>query len=124
MRIVFSVNNNNGIESEVSAHFGKCPYFLVIDVEESGAVKNTEAVSNPYFSGHSPGVVPEFIAELGADIMISGGMGPKAIEYFEKLNIKVFTGAQGSVKSNLAKFLENKLSSASPCSSEENDKIC
>jgi predicted Fe-Mo cluster-binding NifX family protein len=33
MRIAISVESNNGLESPVSLHFGRCPYFILVDVE-------------------------------------------------------------------------------------------
>ena len=34
MKIAIAVESDKGIEAEVSMHFGRCPYFTVIDLEE------------------------------------------------------------------------------------------
>ncbi len=73
------------MNSVLSMHFGRCPYFIV--VEDGSFVK---AVENPFLKGHEPGDVPKFIAELEPDVVVSGGMGPKAMEDFNKRGIKVF----------------------------------
>ncbi|MBU1147322.1 MAG: dinitrogenase iron-molybdenum cofactor, partial [Candidatus Omnitrophica bacterium] len=41
----------------VSEHFGRCPTFTIVDIEDS-EVKNKELVSNP---GHQPGAIPQFL---------------------------------------------------------------
>ena len=34
MRIAISADNDNGLDSLVSPHFGRCPYFVLVDVED------------------------------------------------------------------------------------------
>ena len=43
MRIAISADNNNGLDSIVSPHFGRCPYFVLVDMDEQ-AVKTVKAV--------------------------------------------------------------------------------
>jgi len=50
---------------------------------ENEVVKEVKVVDNPYFAGHGPGQVPEYIASLGAKVMISGGMGRRANGFFD-----------------------------------------
>jgi predicted Fe-Mo cluster-binding NifX family protein len=47
MRIAISSENNLGLESPVSGHFGRCPYFTLVDVE-GRELKTVESVENPY----------------------------------------------------------------------------
>lgn len=114
MRIVVSSDSNKALDSSVSHHFGRCPYFTVINIENS-EILNTEVVENPFFSSHSPGQVPDFINSLGADVMISGGMGGRAISVFSNYGIKCSTGASGFVKKAVTQFLSGYLSDAAPC---------
>jgi predicted Fe-Mo cluster-binding NifX family protein len=60
-------------------------------------------------------MVPRFIHEQGVDMMISGGMGRRAIEFFEEFGVGVATGAQGDVQFALKTYLEGKLLEAAPC---------
>jgi predicted Fe-Mo cluster-binding NifX family protein len=115
MRIVVSVDDNNGLESICSPHFGRCPYFAVIDTEgrEVGAV---ECVANPFFPNHEPGQVPGFVHSLGADVMLTGGMGGRAIMFFRQYGIEPVTGAAGSVRHALEAYLGGALRGAASCS--------
>lgn len=47
MRIAISTGNNLGLDSLVSHHFGKCPYFVVVDVDGQ-EVKAVTGVENPF----------------------------------------------------------------------------
>ena len=73
MRIAISAEDNNGLDSVVSHHFGRWPYFVIVDVDEE-EVQEVNVIDNPYFVGHQPGMVPAFIHSHGADVMISGGI--------------------------------------------------
>ncbi len=68
MRIAISADSNNGLESAVAAHFGRCPYFALIDVEGT-EVGEVSVIDNPFYANHSPGQVPGFI-KRGKKILI------------------------------------------------------
>jgi predicted Fe-Mo cluster-binding NifX family protein len=46
MRIAVSAENNDGLQSRVSSHFGRCPYFMLVEVQD-GQIQNVSAVDNP-----------------------------------------------------------------------------
>lgn len=114
MRIVVSSEENKGLESQVSHHFGRCPFFVVSEVDGQ-EITNVETIENPFYAQHSPGQVPGFISEQKADVMISGGMGRRAIEFFQQFGVQTATGAAGSVEQTLKRFLAGELPSAQPC---------
>jgi predicted Fe-Mo cluster-binding NifX family protein len=114
MRIAVSVETNNELDSQVAHHFGRCPYFALVDVEGT-EVKAVNLVINPFYNGHQPGQVPGFIHEQKADVMLSGGMGGRAIQFFEQYGIKTATGAEGTVRTALESYLGGELSGAAPC---------
>lgn len=89
----------------VSAHFGRCPSYTVVDIEE-GIVKSREEIPNP---GHQPGFLPGYLAERGVECIIAGGMGPRAQDLFALKNITTVTGVQGTIDQVLDKFLKNEL---------------
>jgi len=116
MKIAFSAGSDKALDSPMSHHFGRCPYFTIVNLDEDNKIKETQNVANPFFESHSPGEVPAFIAKQNVDIMISGGMGQKAVDFFTEYGVKVATGATGTVKESLNKFLSGQLSGYSPCS--------
>jgi predicted Fe-Mo cluster-binding NifX family protein len=114
MKIAVSTETKNGLDSQVAHHFGRCPYFAFVEMEDK-AVKTVEVVDNPYFRAHQPGQVPGFIHQQGADVMLSGGMGGRAIQFFQQLGIQIATGATGTVQSVLESYLSGELTAAAPC---------
>ena len=114
MRVAISIETNNGLDSVVAHHFGRCPFFALVDVEERD-IKAVEVVDNPYYSGHQPGQVPGFIQTQNANVMLSGGMGRRAIDFFQQYGIETATGANGTVRTALEGYLGGELSGAAPC---------
>ena len=114
MKIVVSSDNNRKLDSSVSHHFGRCPYFTIVDVVKNEII-NVESVENPYYNGHSPGQVPAFIKDINAEVMLAGGMGRRAISIFENYGIKCSTGAAGTVRNAVTNYAAGSLSAALPC---------
>ncbi|HKJ28124.1 MAG TPA: NifB/NifX family molybdenum-iron cluster-binding protein [Anaerolineales bacterium] len=114
MKIAISAQTKNGFESQVAGHFGHAPYFAIIDLVEN-QVKGVTLVENPYLNGHQPGQIPQFIHSQGVEVMLSGGMGGRAIQFFEQLGIAAATGASGTVQNAVEAYLKGDLHGAAPC---------
>lgn len=114
MRVAISADDNNGLDSVVSPHFGRCPFFLLVDLDDR-EVQQVEAVENPYYGHHQPGQVPGFIQQQQADVMLTGGMGRRAISFFDQYGIQAATGASGTVRHALEQYLGGALQDAEPC---------
>ncbi|MBN2830887.1 MAG: NifB/NifX family molybdenum-iron cluster-binding protein [Candidatus Omnitrophica bacterium] len=77
----------------VSAHFGRCPSFTLVDIGNGKVTKKGE-VANP---GHQPGAIPQFLHQKGANCIIAGGMGMRATSFFEEFGIQVIVGISGKI---------------------------
>jgi predicted Fe-Mo cluster-binding NifX family protein len=114
MRIAVSVDTDGGLEAAVSPHFGRCPYYALIDLTNE-QVESVRVVANPFYPEHVPGVIPEFIHSQGADVMLTGGMGYRAVTFFEQYGIQPVTGASGTVRQAVEHYLGGRLAGAAPC---------
>jgi len=117
-KIVLTANDKLGLDGTMAMHFGHCPYYVVAHVHEDNRVEKAEVLDNPYLNGHQPGQIPQFIKSLGADVMIAGGMGAKAIEWFERLGIEAITGAREGVGATLDAYLAGAMAGAAGCHHE------
>lgn len=114
MRIAVSADNKNGLDSVVSPHFGRCPHFILVDVD-GRQVTEVRELDNPYYGNHQPGQVPALIGSLGANVMLTGGMGGRAIMFFQEYGIEGVTGAYGTVRQSVERYLGGQLRGAAPC---------
>jgi Mrp family chromosome partitioning ATPase/predicted Fe-Mo cluster-binding NifX family protein len=93
-------------DGKLTAHFGHCKEFALIDVEENIIKKKETLVPPP----HEPGVLPKWLHEQGVNVIIAGGMGNKAQVLFNEQDIKVVTGAQPLEPEELINsYLDNTL---------------
>jgi predicted Fe-Mo cluster-binding NifX family protein len=113
-RIAVSANDNRGLESAVSDHFGRCPYFVIAEIKEN-VIKSVKAIDNPFYHSHQPGQVPAFIHSHQVDVMLTGGMGHRAVDFFQQYGIQPVTGAAGTVHQTLHRYLNGELSEVQPC---------
>jgi ATP-binding protein involved in chromosome partitioning len=77
------------IDGKLCMHFGHSQQFTLFDVED-GEIKSMGAAIPP---PHAPGVLPRWLREQGADIIIASGMGSRAQMLFNENGISVAVGA-------------------------------
>lgn len=92
----------------VSAHFGRCEYFTVVQLE-GDQVCDKKLVGA---AGNQHSALPGYLATLGVDVVISGGMGTGAHEKLTQRGIDIFTGVQGTVDETIEKFIKGELEPA------------
>jgi predicted Fe-Mo cluster-binding NifX family protein len=93
-------------DGKLTAHFGHCQEFAVIEVEENEITKKETLVPPP----HEPGVLPSWLHSLGANVIIAGGMGGRAIDLFKQNDINVIIGAPALEPEELVRsYLNNTL---------------
>jgi len=91
---------------KLTAHFGHCQEFALIEVEENKIKKTETHVPPP----HEPGVLPSWLHDMQADVIIAGGMGQRALSLFDQQGKTVITGAPELEPEALVEsYLENTL---------------
>ena len=108
MKIAVSSTNKN-IESNVSDLFGRCPYFILAEIEHQ-KIKKTEAIKNESTDQMSGAGISaaKLIAEKNVDVVITGNMGPRALDVLKQFSVEIYFG-EGVVKKVLQEFIDKKL---------------
>jgi Mrp family chromosome partitioning ATPase/predicted Fe-Mo cluster-binding NifX family protein len=92
---------------KVTEHFGHCINFNIYEAVDGKILKNS-SVDNP---GHKPGFLPNYLNDLGVNVVISGGMGSGAIDIFNEKGIEVIVGASGDAMNAAQAYLSGNLKS-------------
>jgi predicted Fe-Mo cluster-binding NifX family protein len=107
MKIAITSQGPNLI-SPVDEHFGRAPYFCIIEEGTLTAISNEAGVNAAQGAGiHAA----QTLVDHGVQALITGHVGPKAWAPIEAANIRVFSITGGTVEEALAAWLGNKLSS-------------
>ena len=100
MRIAISTDGNF-----VSAHFGRCPSFTILEIQNDKVVSRT-VIDNP---GHHPGFLPQFLSQNGVNAIVAGGMGQRALGLFAEAGIEVVVGVSGRLDEVVDKIITGTL---------------
>lgn len=84
------------VRDEVDSHFGRCPYFIIVDFD----TMKVESLPNPNAkaSGGAGISTAQMIANKGVQTILTGNCGPKAFEVLEAADVKVVTGVRGKIR--------------------------
>jgi len=101
MKICVSATGNS-LDAQVDPRFGRCSYFLVVDPE----TMQFEAISNEALSamGGAGIQAAQAIANTGAEVLITGNVGPNAFQALSAAGIKIVTGISGKVREAVEKY--------------------
>jgi len=108
MKIAVSSIDKN-IEGDVSDVFGRCPYFIIAEIENQ-KIERTEVIENKSTDQMSGAGIStaQLIAEKNVNAVITGNVGPRAFDVLKQFNIEVYSGS-GAIKEVLQKFINGKL---------------
>ena len=106
--------DDNGLESTLSPHLGRCPFFVLVDLNGT-EIESIRTIANPHASSHETGQIPRFVAGHDVDAILTGGMGPRAITAFASLGVRAVTGGRGTVRLVLNDHARGSLREAEPC---------
>jgi predicted Fe-Mo cluster-binding NifX family protein len=107
MKIVVSAKGQVP-DSEVDPRFGRAACFLVFDTGSGAwqAVDNAQALS----SAHGAGIQSaETACRLGAEIVISGHVGPKALTVLAAGGVKIYQGDARTAREAVEAFQRGQL---------------
>lgn len=106
---------------KVTEHFGHCINFNIYESDKN-IITSSKSVPNP---GHKPGFLPNFLNDMGVNVIISGGMGGGAVDIFNEKGIEVITGARGDAKAAAEQYLQGVLkSTGSVCHEHQHHDEC
>jgi len=99
-------------DGKLCSHFGHCESFTFFDVaEDTRQVAGTTTLKAPE---HVPGLLPKWIQEQGAAIVLAGGMGARARALLEQAGIRVITGVESAPAAEVVNsYLNNDLKTGS-----------
>jgi Mrp family chromosome partitioning ATPase/predicted Fe-Mo cluster-binding NifX family protein len=92
-------------DGKLCMHFGHCQQFAMVNVnQENKTIESVDMLNPP---PHEPGVLPQWLAEQKANLIIAGGMGSRAQSLFTQNGIRVLTGAPAGTPEELVQAYLN-----------------
>ena len=111
MKICFPVVENHGLESEVYAHFGSAPQFLVVDTE----TREVKALSNnDEHHAHGACQPLKALGSQNVDAIVVGGIGAGALMGLNRAGLQVYQAQRGTIGENMDGYARNALPILTP----------
>jgi predicted Fe-Mo cluster-binding NifX family protein len=107
MKICISSQGDN-LDAQVDPRFGRCAYFIFYDTDknEFEVIQNTNVMASSGAGIQSA----QLVLSKGAQVVITGNVGPNAFGIFNSAGISVIAGVAGiSVKEAIEKFKRGEL---------------
>ena len=109
MKICITANGKT-MDASVDPRFGRCQYFVIADPDTmtSESFDNSAASA----SGGAGIQAAQNIVSHNIDVLITGNIGPNAHQVLSAANIKIATGASGTIADAIKQYMDGKLSLA------------
>jgi predicted Fe-Mo cluster-binding NifX family protein len=108
-----------GLDAPIDPRFGRCSFFVLVDTESAAA----ESVSNASASaaGGAGIQAAQMLVSLGAGALITGNIGPNAMQVLSSAGIKVYQHCGGMVRDAVEQFKKGELAILSAATTSAHD---
>jgi predicted Fe-Mo cluster-binding NifX family protein len=109
MKVAVSANGKS-LDAQIDPRFGRCAYFIIVDPTDM----SFEAFDNESMSlGGGAGIQSaQFVDSKGAKVVITGNVGPNAVNSLAAAGIQLITGQTSTVRKAIEEYKEGKLKSS------------
>ena len=96
-------------DGNVDSRFGRCPYFLIVTINDS-KVEKTEEIENSEINarGGAGASAATLLAKRDVKALITGNVGPRALEVLKQFDIEVYN-FEGTVEEAIKGYIEKNL---------------
>jgi predicted Fe-Mo cluster-binding NifX family protein len=93
----------------LAEHFGRAPYYAVVEFDEKHEVSNVKTVPNTGEHAGGVGYSHDNILELKPSVIIVYGMGPRGLSTFQNAGVAILRANANTVNQVVAAYKEDKL---------------
>jgi predicted Fe-Mo cluster-binding NifX family protein len=108
-RIAIPVENQDGLNAPIAEHFGRAPFFAIVDLDEKGKVASVKTEANTGEHHGGTGHPHENLLALNPNVIVAYGMGPGGLASFQNAEVNVLKATAKTVEESVAQFKAGKL---------------
>lgn len=108
-KIIIPTEDKNGLNAKLSNHFGRSPYFTLVELNEANEILSVNVIPNisEHFGGF--GKPLDTLLQFHPNALITYGIGSKALTIFQQAQIPVLRANANTVKEVIEAYIEGKL---------------
>jgi predicted Fe-Mo cluster-binding NifX family protein len=94
------------LDAQMDPRFGRCPYFVIVNSE----TMSFEAIPNAsQGAAHGAGIqAAQTVVGRGAQVVLTGNVGPNAFRALSSAGIKIVTGVFGTVREAVERYKQGE----------------
>lgn len=108
-RIIVPAEDQQGLNARLAEHFGRAPYFAVVDLNDNGEVTNVKTVPNVGEHAGGMGQTHDHMLELQPTAIIVYGMGPRGLNTFQGAGVAVLRANANTIGEVVTAYKDGKL---------------
>jgi predicted Fe-Mo cluster-binding NifX family protein len=108
-RIIVPTENQEGLNAKLAEHFGRAPYYTVVELDEKGEASNVKTVPNVGEHAGGMGFSHDHILEYKPTALIVYGMGPRGLSSFQSAGVAVLKANANTVSEVVAAYKDGRL---------------
>jgi len=109
-RLGIPVASPHGLSSKVNDHFAMSECFAIMEVK-GGRIASVEVIRNKQKDEKK---AAEFLVEHGAEVVLAGRIGSCMTRIFMDRGVRLFSGAEGTIKDAFKDYKAGKLTEVRP----------
>ena len=108
-RVIVPTIGQEGLNATLAEHFGRAPYFAVVDLNDEGDVVNVKTAPNVGEHAGGMGYTHDHILGLQPNAIVVYGMGPRGLNTFQSAGVAVLKANANTVGEVIAAYKDDKL---------------
>ncbi len=109
-KLIVPTETADGLTAPIAEHFGRAPFFTVVELGDKWEITNVTAVENVSEHMGGVGVPPDHLVKLHPKAIAVFGMGPKGIMAFKNAGVEVLKATGSTVNEVVEAYKQGKLS--------------
>lgn len=108
-KVIIPTENQEGLNARLSEHFGRTPYYTIVEFDKNGEVLNVKTVANVGEHAGRAGFSHDHILKHKPTAIVVNGMGPRGLTSFQNAGVSVLKANSTSVSEIISAYKTNTL---------------
>ena len=108
-KVIVPTQNQEGLNARLAEHFGRAPYYTIVELDDKGEVSNVKTIPNVGEHAGGAGFSHDHILEYKPTALIVYGMGPRGLDTFQCGGVAVLKANADTVSKVISAYKNDEL---------------